>query len=278
MSVTKLEQMVDPEVLADMISAELEDAIRFAPMARMDRTLAGQPGSTVTVPKFEYIGPAVDVAEGEAIDTSQLKTSTEQFSIKKAGKGAELTDESLLSGYGDPLGEAARQLRMSIAEKVDNDVLKALDDTTVTVNIDDFDIDGIDKAIGVFNDEDPEQMVLIANPKTVATLRKAVGNDWTRATDLGDNIIVNGTFGEVLGAQVVRSRKVEDDTAYLVKAGALAIYLKRDIQVEDDRDITRKTTLLTTDQHYGAHLYDESKAIKITTGGGSDGGDGGGES
>lgn len=268
MAVTKLQNMVDPEVMADMISAELENAIRFAPLANIDRTLQGRPGSTVTVPKFKYIGDAADVAEGEAIDIALLETATDTFTIKKAGKGAEITDEAVLSGLGDPIGEAVRQLRMSIANKVDNDVLAALATTTLEyTGATELNVDAVDAAQGIFNDEDDEPMVLIANPKDAAVLRKSAANDWTRASELGDNILVSGVFGEVLGAQVVRSRKVPEGTAYLVKRGALAIYMKREAEVETDRDIVTKTTVITADQHYGAHLYDESKAVKITLSG-----------
>lgn len=263
---TYLRDLIDPEVMADMISAELEDAIRFSPLANVDRTLQGRPGSTVTVPRFKYIGDATDVAEGEAIDLAKLETATEDFTIKKAGKGVEITDEAVLSGLGDPIGEAVKQLRMSIANKIDNDCLAALDTTPLVYeSAEGITLDAVDAAIGIFNDEDPEPMVLIANPKDVAKLRKSAGQDWTRASDLGDNILVRGVFGEVLGAQVIRSRKVAEGTAYLVKRGALAIYMKRDVMVEDDRDIIHKTTVITADQHYGAHLFDESKAVKIAT-------------
>lgn len=275
MATTKLQNMVDPEVLADMISAELENKIRFAPLARMDRTLEGQPGSTITVPRFKYIGDADDVAEGVAIDLALLETSTDDFTIKKAGKGVEITDEAILSGYGDPVGEAGNQLTMAIANKVDNDVLTALNGTTLEyTGATAWNLDTISDALDIFSDEDDESKVLIMNPKDAAKLRKAVAGDWERASDLGDTIITNGTYGAVLGAQVVRSNKVAEGTGYLVKQGALAIYMKRDVMVEDDRDILRKTTVMTADQHYGAHLYDESKAIKITVaedGGGVEG-------
>lgn len=260
---TELDDMVDPEVMADMISAGLEDAIRFAPLANVDKTLVGRPGSTITVPRFKYIGDAETVAEGEAIDLTKLETSTEDFSIKKAGKGVELTDEAVLSGYGDPTGEANKQLLLSISNKVDNDVLEALDSTTLEYEVGELNIDAVDGAQGIFNDEDDSPMVLIANPKDAAALRKNVAGDWERATELGDSIIVRGAFGAVLGAQVIRSRKVEEGTMYLVKQGALAIYLKRDVLVEAQRNIINKTTVVTADQHYGAHLYDESKAVKI---------------
>lgn len=215
------------------------------------------------------IGDAKDVAEGETIDLALLETATEDFKIKKAGKGVEITDEAVLSGYGDPVGEAGKQLLMSISNKVDNDVLTALSTTSLEYTGGTaWNLDTISDAIDIFNDEDDKAMVLIINPKDASKLRKSVANDWERPSDLGDNIIVNGTYGGVLGAQVIRSRKLEEGTAYLVKQGALAIYMKRNVIVEDDRDILRKTTVFTADQHYGAHLYDESKAIKITIGAG----------
>ena len=265
---TFLTNMVDPQVMADMISAELENLIRFAPLARIDTTLAGRPGSTITVPSFKYIGDATDVAEGAPIDIALLETDTENFTIKKAGRGIEITDEAVLSGLGDPLGEGTRQLGLAIANKIDNDVLDALSTTSLEYTAGTaWDLDTISDAMDIFADETDESMVLIVNSKDASALRKAVANDWERVSDLGDQIIVNGTYGGVLGAQVVRSNKLEEGTGYLVKAGALAIYMKRNVMVEADRDIIHKTTVVTADEHYGAHLYDESKAIKITIAG-----------
>lgn len=265
MATINLASQIKPEVLKDMIKAELPNSIRFAPLANVDNTLVGRPGDTVTVPRFNYIGDASDVAEGAAIDLALLTTDSDQFTIKKAGKGIEITDEAILSGYGDPLGEGSRQLTMAIANKVDNDVLTELATTSLAYTAGtEWNLDTIDNAIAVFNDEDPEAVVLLMNPKDALKLRKNVAGDWTRASELGDKIIVSGAFGEVLGAQVVRSNKLAEGTAYLVKRGALQIFMKRDVDVESDRDIVRKTTVVTADEHYGVHLYDESKAIKIT--------------
>jgi N4-gp56 family major capsid protein len=264
---TQMANMINPEVLKDMISYQLVDAIRFAPLARVDQTLVGQAGNTVTVPRFEYIGDAEDVAEGVAMGTSVLTTSSQQATIKKAGKAVELTDESVLSGYGDPLGEAAKQLRLSIVNKVDNDSLTALQGASLvhtTAAAGKLDIATVEAAQALFNDEDDSEMVLLANPDRAAELRNAAAENWTRGTALGDSIIVKGAFGEVLGAQVIRSRKLADNEAYLVKRGALAIYMKRDVAVETDRDILAKTTVISADEHYGVVLEDESKAVKIS--------------
>jgi N4-gp56 family major capsid protein len=260
---TKLANMVDPEVMADMISAELPAAIKFTPLARVDNTLVGRPGSTVTVPKFKYIGDAVDVAEGADIDLTLLETQREDFTIKKAAKGVQLTDEAVLSGYGDPIGEAKSQLLKSIASKVDNDLLAAAKTATLTYTLTaGLTVDAVNSALEIFNDEDEGiSTVLVVNPKDASKLRKEAGENWTRASDLGDNILIKGTFGELLGAQVIRSRKITEGTALLIRAGALGLFMKRNVDVETDRDIVNKTTVFTADEHYGAHIYDDSKII-----------------
>ena len=62
--ITKLSDMIDPEVMADMVSARIPKKLRVAPFAKIDDTLAGVPGDTITVPAYTYIGDAADVAEG----------------------------------------------------------------------------------------------------------------------------------------------------------------------------------------------------------------------
>lgn len=49
---TYLENLFNPQVVADMIDTKLIDKIVFAPLARVDRTLEGRAGNTVTLPYF----------------------------------------------------------------------------------------------------------------------------------------------------------------------------------------------------------------------------------
>ncbi len=261
---TTASDMVDPEVLKDMISAKLPNAIRFAPLAKVDKSLVGRPGSTITVPSFRYIGDAIDVAEGVDFEETKLETTSEKFTIKKAGKGVRLTDEAILSGYGDPVGEAGKQMLLSIANKVDNDLLTAAKTAKLTYTTTaGITVDAVSSAIDVFNDEDDVATVLILNPKDATKLKKEAATDFGKASDLGDAILVKGTFGELFGAQVVRSNKVAVGEAFLIREGALGLLMKRDVEVEKERSTGNKTTLLTVDEHYGAHIYDDSKIVYL---------------
>lgn len=48
--ITKLSELIDPEVMGDMVSARIPKKLRVAPFAKIDDTLQGVPGDTITVP------------------------------------------------------------------------------------------------------------------------------------------------------------------------------------------------------------------------------------
>ena len=276
MTQTKIEQLVNPEVMADMVSAKLPKMIKFTPLAYVERELVGQPGNTVTVPKWVYSGDAKDIAEGEAITPDQLTTAKTTMTIKKAGKGIELTDEAVLSGIGDPIGQATHQIALAIANKVDNDLVEAAKKATQFVAEAPTTGDALDKALAVFADEENARYVAIINPVDAIDLQKDTVKEWVRGSEIGANIVISGTFGETRGVQIVRSKKVDKGKGFLVKVsavetdtddvakyGAFVINLKRDVEIEKDRDILKKTTVITGDEHYGVYLYDPTKVVKF---------------
>lgn len=270
--VTKIANMINPEVMADVVRDKLTDLIKFTPLAKIDTTLQGRAGDTVTLPKFAYIGDAADVAEGEAIPMSLLTTSTSKVKVKKAGKGIKITDEAVLSGYGDPVGEGTNQLSLSIAAKVDNDCLTALSGIKVNMTVDVSAKNTIgshviaDGLVKFGEDLEGEKVLLIA-PAQLAQIRK--DPDYLKPSEMTQKAIMSGVIGEIWGCQICVSNKIKASgskyTNYIVKPGALAIYLKRGVEVETARDISLKLTEITADEHYAVYLLDESKAVKLVT-------------
>lgn len=261
---TLLANLVDPEVIGAMIQNKLTDAIKFAPLAKVDTTLVGQPGSTIKLPYYRYIGKAAITAEGQAITINQLTATTKQAQVVKYGNGVEITDEAVLSGFGDPIGESANQLILSIADAIDDDIVTELANATAaavtstgTVTSDD-----IANALVKFGEDIDGEKVVIVSADDYANLRK--DPTWVAGSDVGANTIIRGTVGMIHGCQVVVSNRATKGTAYIVKPGALAIFLKRDAIVESDRDIINKSTVITADQHCVVSLVDATKAIVLS--------------
>ena len=209
---TKLEDLINPEVMADMISAKIPNKIVVAPFAKVDETLVGQPGDTVTIPQYSYIGDAVDVAEGVAAETVKLTASTTQVTVKKAMKAVELTDEAVLSGYGNPVGETNMQIAKAMAAKVDNDCMDALYNAQLFYDGSSSQISysGIVDAIDIFDEEVNTEKVMFVSPKQVTRLRK--DSDFTSADKygVGMNVIMTGEIGRIANTRIVPSRKVKE--------------------------------------------------------------------
>ena len=264
---TKLANLFNPQVVADLIDKKLVDAIRFSPLATVDTTLAGRPGSKLTLPSYAYIGDAAVVAEGADIPVAQLTQSTVEVEIHKIGKGVQITDEAVLSGYGNPDEEAVAQLLTSIASQADNEMLAVLEaigsDMTHTGSAV-LSADNVADALVKFGEDIDGDKVLLCNAADYNAIRKA--NDWVPASEIAANMVIRGSVGMVHGCQVVISNKLDGKPAFIVKPGALRLILKRDTLVETDRDIVNKSTVITADKHSVAYLYDASKAIKIARG------------
>ena len=262
---TYLANLFNPQVVGDRINKKLFDYIRFAPLARVYNNLEGRPGSTVTLPYYNSIGAATLVGEGQDIPISQLTESTVSVTISKYAKGVQITDEAVLSAYGDPIGEAVDQIAQSIGQAYDNAMLAAMGtsaDANMTTAAAALTADGIASALTLFGEDIDGDKVILVSPAGYETIRKA--NGWIPGTEVAANLIIRGTVGMIHGCQVVVSNKlIAANASYIVKPGALAIYNKRGILVETDRDIINKSTVITADRHAAVYVLDKSKLIKM---------------
>ena len=84
---TYLANLFNPQVIGDMVNKKLVNDVKFAPLCRVDNTLEGRPGDTLTLPSFAYIGDAEEVAEGADIPITQLVANTTSVKVRKVGKG-----------------------------------------------------------------------------------------------------------------------------------------------------------------------------------------------
>lgn len=271
MPTTTTANLILPEVLADLVETKLGSRVTLLPLAVQDNTLAGQPGDTLNFPAFRYIGKADEIAENGEITPSLLTSFSVPATVKKYAKAVQITDEARLSGYGDPIGEAATQLAHSIDHAVDDALLAQL--ATAPFNrvrpITALSADGVADALTAFGEDLEGPAVILVDPQGFATLRK--DPDYIRSSDLGQRAIFSGIVGEIWGCQILVSNKVKPATDgmpyYIVKPGALRLVNKQGTFIEVDREAKFMRDNIYASKHCAAYLYDSSKVVvaKVVT-------------
>lgn len=279
MAITKMENVVNPEVMGDMIDAKIEAMLKITPFAKVDTTLQGVAGDTKTVASWNYVGDAVDVAEGEESELKAMTSGTKQFTVKKAMISIGLSEEAVQGGLGNPIGQAEKQIAKAIAGKVDSDVLAAALTSSIVSGDGTAKISyaGIVDAVDMFDEEEITDKVMFVAPTQVSALRKDA--DFISADKYNNNVMMTGEIGMVAGVRVVPSKKIVDnggvyscpilklepanaETEYTEdELPAVTIFLKKDTRVDAEWKARAQTHEITGAKYYGVALTNEAKVV-----------------
>jgi N4-gp56 family major capsid protein len=276
---TTASDMVVPEVWGDMVQAEFTGRLVLGNLALTDSSLQGVPGDTVHFPKFKALSDADEVDETKDLVPEKLDTSDDTGTIKEVGKAVEITDKALLNGLGDPLGEARRQLGIVVARKIDTDLIAAASASSTAVDHGgdgklswDYFVDAVEQ----FGDSwDPSDIagVVVHSKQRAALMRDS---DFISADKYPTTSpIARGEVGQIGGVSVFVSDRVKTGTegsdstttykALVIKRNALGLLYKRRPVVENDRDVLARSTVVTTNVHYGTKLLDDDGVVVLTT-------------
>ena len=279
MAVTQMNNMINPEVMGAMIGAKIEALAKITPYAKVDTTLVGVPGDTKTVPSWNYIGDAEDVAEGAEVGLTQMTAASTTFTIKKAMKAVGITQEAVNSGLGNPIGQAETQLAKSIVGKVDNDVLDAAYTSANTYTADAvIGYAPIVNAVAKFEDEeDGIEKVMFIHPNQEATL--LLDSNFLSADKFEGGVAVRGSIGKIAGCWIKKSKKVKlvgdvyqcpiikmepdsPETEYTEdELPAITIFLKKDTSVDTEWFPKKQQTDITACKYYGVALTNAAKVV-----------------
>lgn len=284
MAVTTLNDIINPQVMGDAITAKIPAMLKFTPFAAVDRSLVGVPGDTKTVPSWNFIGEAEDLAEGGEITPKKLTAASTDFTIKCAAQSVSVSQKAINSGYGDPIGQAELQLAKSIAVKVDSDVLAAAKTATLkyapaTAAV--ISYDGIVDAVAVLAEEEITDKVMFVNPLQVAALQK--DTNFMDKSKYGEDVMVSGEIGRICGVRIVPSNKIvknssgnyecpliklepaSADTEYAeTELPAITIFLKAETQVDSEWFPKKQIHDVTAAKYYGVALTNAAKVVLAT--------------
>ena len=286
MAATASTDLYIPEVWEDLAQAEFAGRTILAQAALTDDKLVGQPGDTVTFPKWNTLSDLEDLTELVPMGTEKMSQRATKATIKEAGKAVEISDTADLVGLGNPQDEAIRQFGILAARKIDADLFAAAtatitggvtysDGTTATdskplifnagtgVNIG---WDPLVDASAVFGDDwEPSDFSgLYVNSAERARIMK--DDDFIRAAQAtnGENRVQNrGLIGDINGVSVFVTNRVPAGKSLLLKRNSLGLKFKRRPIVEQDRDILKRSTVVATNLHYATHRVNDSGVLVI---------------
>ena len=272
--------LIIPDVWADLIQAEFtrKSALLGTPIVVTDDQLAGQPGDTVTFPKWTKLGEMQEVQELEEPQLGKLSQTKTRAKIKGVGSGYQFTDDARLIGLGDIQAEGTRQLGIRYAEKVDADLIKAAIDVvpadrqaglekSEAKKYDDQKATGF--SWGLFVDAiaslgDPTRYTsLIIRSEAQAALMK--DDQFINASKLGATTpLLTGQIGVLAGVPVQVVNSIPENTALLVKPGALALKYKQRPTIETERVPGKRLNRVWFHSKYAAARRDDNGVLVIT--------------
>ena len=269
MSTTLKSNLIIPEVIADLVETTLGDKVTLLPLTTADDSLVGQPGDTLKFPAFRYIGKATKVDENGLVQSSVLSAQMVSATVGKYAKAVQITDESRLCGFGDPVGEAALQLAHAIDHAVDDalfDVLKGAGYQR-RAGITALSSEAVVDALTLFGEDQEGDKVLLTDADGFAKLRK--DPNYLRANDIAQRMVFSGAVGEIWGCQIVISSKIKTDPLakekqyFIVKPGALRLVNKTGINIEVEREPAYMRDNVYCSRHCAAYLYDAGKLVSL---------------
>ncbi len=115
----------------------------------------------------------------------------------------------------------------------------------------------------------------LAGCQVVASSRVPRTPTYTKTTDVALKTktyytVSDDVYTEVAEPKVANIGDYYELTGYtvnniIVKAGALVIYLKASPNIEAERNVLKRSTILAGSQYYVAELEDDSKVVRLKT-------------
>lgn len=243
-----------------IIEAKAKDLLTTAVNTRnlmaVDTSLAQGAGMTKTINVYTYTGTAEELAAGQGnTNRGSIAYVGTDYTVKLVQQAFDYQDEDFMKDNTivDNMLKGANQVMVN---KMTADFITECEKATLS-HSGAMGYDTIVDAIAKLNIEDESGLFVIVNPAQKAKLRK--DPDYVAAR-MGE-VVYNGQVGTVAGIPVIVSKAVED--AYVMHKDAIKLFLKKDVEVEQDRDADTRTNSVYLRSAYICALVDATKICKI---------------
>ena len=233
--------------------------------------IGDEAGKTIQVPKYPAI-TAADLTEGTDMSSTTVSTSSVSITVGEVGAQVVLTDLAAM-GAGNPAEELGTVLGNSIATKMDVDLIALFDGFSTALGAAGQEITVADlfkAAATLRNNKAQGEIFAVVNPFQAYQLKANLTNTFANPNggDAQNTAMVNAYVGTIAGIDVYESANVavdgnDDAKGAVFSREALAIAMKRDFQIEAQRDASLRAFELNATAIYGVGELDDTYGVEM---------------
>lgn len=247
-------------ILANKVSDILTTQVDLNTYMTVDTELAENAGMKKVINKYTATGNVENLAmgEGNTADIEVSFTPTEYTVGTTQGRfkyydEQEMTDPMVVDAGLD-----------GIAKTMVNDFTKKAvaeyDKATLALAGTAWTFETVVDAIAKMNLEDETGLFLLISPADQANFRKGLKDDLKYV----EGFVRTGYIGSVCGVPVIVSKAVKAGTGYLATKDAITLFIKKDTEIEQERDANTRENRVFVRKVALVALTDATKLVKIT--------------
>lgn len=248
-----------------IIEAKAKDllltSVNTRTLMTIDDSLTANAGMTKTINTYTYTGTAEEVAAGAGNSTrGNISYVGTDYTVKMVQQAFDYTDEDFMKDNTivDNMLKGANQVMVN---KMTADFIGECAKASIKHTAGAFGYDAVVDGIAKLNLEDESKIFIVIPNAWKADLRK--DPDYVAAR-MGE-VVYNGQVGTVCGIPVIATNALEDE-AYVMTAEAVKLFMKKDVEVEQERDADKRINSVYLRTAYICALVDATKICQLTLG------------
>ena len=238
----------------------LTTSLNTRSLMTVDNSLTAEAGMTKTINVYTYSGTAEEVTPGNGnTNRGSISYVGKDYPVKMVQQAFDYQDEDFMKD-GTIVDNMLKGANQVMVNKMTADFVTECGKATLKHTLAGaIGYDAIVDAISVLNLEDESKLFLVIPNDWKADLRK---DEDYKAARMGE-VVYNGQVGTVAGIPVIATKALTDE-AYIMTAEAVKLFMKKDVEVEQDRDADTRTNSVYLRTAYICALADATKICKIS--------------
>lgn len=240
----------------------LTTSVNTRNLMTVDNSLAQNPGMTKTINVYTYTGEAEELAAGVGNTASKrgsIAYKGNDYTVKMVQQAFDYLDEDFMKDNTivDNMLKGANQVMVN---KMTSDFITEAKKATLGVTFATaIGYDVIVDAISALNVEDESGIFIVIPNGWKAALRKDA--DYKSAR-MGE-VIYNGQVGTICGIPVIATKALTTE-AFVMTKEAIKLFMKKDVEVEQDRDADKRKNSVYLRTAYIVAMVDATKICKVS--------------